>query len=99
MMAMDKKLLKELGKMPAQNWFEQREQFQRDHPKKTVVTSWEWVPGQLAGPIHVQVNPKAEGAFLYAKYFSPGDHRAFIDLRTPVAVSLREDDFAVQPIE
>lgn len=98
-MVTDKNLLKELEKITAKDWFEQREQFERDHPQKTTVVSWEWVPGQLAGPIRVRVNRKARGAVLYAKYFTPGDHRAFINLRTPVALSLREEDFEVQPIE
>src|SRR5437879_861051 len=44
----DKKLLKELTKMSAKDWFEQRHQVQLDYPKETDLGagSWEWVPGQ-----------------------------------------------------
>src|SRR4051812_20578956 len=41
----DKKLLKELSKMSARDWFEQRHQVQLDYPRETalVAGSWEWV--------------------------------------------------------
>src|SRR5438034_771249 len=44
----DKKLLKELMKMSAKDWFEQRHQVELDYPKEKdlYAGSWEWVPGQ-----------------------------------------------------
>jgi type VI secretion system protein len=98
-MVMDKNLLKQLAKTSAKDWFQQREQFQRDYPGKMEVVGWEWVPGQIAGPIKVQVPSKAVGAYLYANYFTPGDHRALVDLKTPISVSLREADLAVTQLK
>ncbi|HEY0006756.1 MAG TPA: hypothetical protein VGB17_18380, partial [Pyrinomonadaceae bacterium] len=45
----DKKLLKELLKLSAAEWFEKRHQFRLDYPKETGLNagSWEWVPGQV----------------------------------------------------
>src|SRR2546423_2735476 len=45
----DKKLLKELMKISAKEWFEKRNQYRLDYPKETGLStgSWEWVPGQV----------------------------------------------------
>src|ERR1044071_4483147 len=44
----DKKLLGELMKMSASDWFEKRHQVELDYPKETELDAgrWEWVPGQ-----------------------------------------------------
>jgi hypothetical protein len=93
---MDKKLAKDVAKMPAKDWFEKRQQLERDHPGKTQVVSWEWVPGQAAGPIDVAVNSKTKAGFLFTNYASTGDHRAAIDTAKPIIVTLLEDDFTVK---
>lgn len=98
-MVMDKKLVKELGKLAAKDWFDRRIQVQRDYPKQVEVLSWEWVPGQHTGTISVDVNPKAEGAFLFARYQSTADNRAVVDLHAPIVVNLLEEGFTVQPLK
>jgi type VI secretion system protein len=96
---MDKKLMADVAKLPAKDWFDRRVQIQRDFPGKIEVVSWEWVPGQHAGPITITINPKAKLGYFFANYQNGGDHRAVVDLRWPVVVDLGPADFTVQPLK
>ena len=97
-MVLDKKLDKEISKLSAKDWFTRRVQFTRDFPDKIEIVSWEWVPGQTSGPMAVTVSPKADAGYLFAQYIQPGDNRAAVDLRYPVAVNLSEHTFSVQSL-
>jgi type VI secretion system protein len=92
----DKKLLQEVAKLSAKDWFDRRTQVQRDFPTKVQVVSWEWVPGQHGGPIAVQIARQTRAAFLFANYSNGGEHRAAVDPKTPVIVTLGAEDFSVQ---
>jgi len=94
----DKKLQAEVAKLAAKDWFERRIQIVRDFPGKVEVVSWEWVPGQHAGPISVAVNPRARLGYFFANYLNGGDHRAVVDLKSAVLLNLGPQDFAVQPL-
>jgi type VI secretion system protein len=96
---MDKKLMAEVAKLPAKDWFERRVQLQRDFPGKIQVVSWEWVPGQHAGPIKIAVSSKAMFGYFFVNYLNGGDHRAVADLRWPVVVNLGPADLVVQPLK
>ena len=98
-MVLDKKLIKDMAKLSAKDWFDRRVQIQRDYPNLTEIVSWEWVPGQHTGTISIEVNPKAQGAFLFANYLTPGDNRAAVDVHVPVVVNLLEEGFTVQPLK
>ena len=98
-MVLDKKLIKEVGKLAAKDWFDRRIQIQRDYPNLTEIVPWELVPGQHTGTITVDVNPKAQGAFLFAKYLNAADNRAAVDVHVPVVVNLLEEGFTVQPLK
>ena len=98
-MVSDKKLLQEVAKLSAKDWFDRRVQVQRDFGLKAQVVSWEWVPGQQTGPIAIDVPDNARAAFLFARYLNAGDHRAAVNLRTSVAVNLGADEFTVQPLK
>ncbi|PYS51600.1 MAG: hypothetical protein DMF68_03680 [Acidobacteria bacterium] len=94
-----KKLLKELMKISASEWFEKRSQYRLDYPKEIGLKagSWEWVPGQV-----VQIDPmpfkdKFAGGLVFANYFSPGTHRAVIDPSKPVVIKLGAEDITVIP--
>jgi type VI secretion system protein len=95
----DKKLLPEVSKLAAKDWFERRMQIQRDFPNKVQVVSWEWVPGQHVGSISIAVAPDTLGAFLFANYLNGGDHRGFVDVRSPVAVTFGPEEFSVQQLK
>ena len=94
----DKKLMAEVAKLAAKDWFERRVQIVRDFPGKVEVVSWEWVPGQHAGPIDVAINSKAKLGYFFANYLNGGDHRAVVDLKSAILLNLGPQDFAVQPL-
>jgi type VI secretion system protein len=94
----DKKLLQELMKMPASEWFEKRGQFQLDYPKETGLFAgrWEWVPGQEVKVDQVTVKYEVIGGVVFANYFNAGAHRAPINPRKPILITLGDDNLCVQ---
>jgi type VI secretion system protein len=97
----DKKLLKELMKMSASEWFEKRDQVQLDYPKETELSTrrWEWVPGQLVKLDPIPVKLEIVGGIIFANYFTPGAHRAQIDPRKGLEVNFGVEDFIVRPLK
>src|SRR5438067_12655388 len=68
----DKNLLKELMKMSAKDWFEQKHQVQLDYPKERdlVAGSWEWVPGQAVKLDRLPVRLEIVGGLVFANYIN-----------------------------
>ena len=97
----NKKLLQELMKMSAHDWFEKRHQIELDYPKETGLAAgrWEWVPGQEVQVDRVTVKFETVGGVIFANYFTPGTHRAAIDPRKPILVTLGEDSLCVQSLK
>jgi hypothetical protein len=73
-------------------------QILRDTQGKVSVASWEWVPGQHAGPIAVAISKKTRVAYVFANYRSGGGHRALVDVRAPVVINLGPEDFSLQAL-
>jgi type VI secretion system protein len=94
----DKKLMQEVSKLAAKDWFDRRVQFERDFPAQLAVVSWEWVPGQHAGPISIALANKDKFGYIFVNYRNGGDHRAVVDLRSPVVINLGMQDFTVHAI-
>jgi type VI secretion system protein len=94
----NKKLLKELMKMSAREWFERKRQIQLDYPKETDLGagSWEWVPGQAVQLDRVPVRRAIIGGVVFANYVTDGAHRAVINPRKDLLLTLGEDDVCVQ---
>jgi len=95
----DKKLMGEVSKLSAKDWFERRVQVQRDFHSKVQVTSWEWVPGQHAGPISVELPKKTLAGFVFVNYANAGEHRAGVNTKLPVVVTLGQEEFSVQQLK
>jgi len=95
----DKKLLKELLKLSAADWFDKRAQLRRDYPdgQGFEAWGWEWAPGQNVPLQKMPLKPKAKGGLIFVNYFSPGEHRARIQPNKSIQIDLRETDFAVRP--
>ena len=93
----DKKLLNELGKMTAAEWFEKRDQLRRDYPKERDLGNrrWEWVPGQVVVINPIPLESKFAGGIIFANYFTPGAHRALINPRKPFVINLGAKDISV----
>ena len=94
-----KKLLKELMKIPASEWFEKRNQYRLDYPKETGLNagSWEWVPGQVVKLDPLSFKDKFAGGLVFANYLTPGAHRAVIDPSKPVEITLGAKEIVVTP--
>jgi len=97
----DKKLLQELMKMSASEWFEKRHQFTLDYPKETGLTAgrWEWVPGQQVKLDLVTVKYGTVGGVVFANYFNAGTHRAPVDPRKGIRITLGDEDLCVQSLK
>ena len=94
----DKKLLTQLMKMSAKQWFVQKHQIQLDYPKETdlVAGSWEWVPGQSVKLDRLSVRRGIIGGVIFANYVTAGAHRVAINARTDALLTLGETDVCVQ---
>jgi type VI secretion system protein len=95
----NKKLFKELMKIPAGEWFEKRNQYRLDYPKETGLNagSWEWVPGQVVKIDPMPFKEKYAGGLVFANYFTPGTHRAVIDPTKSIVITLGPEDINVAP--
>ncbi|MFH1350710.1 MAG: hypothetical protein ABII26_07195 [Pseudomonadota bacterium] len=97
----DEALLKELMKISAGEWFEKKDQFQRDYPGDTGFDSWqwEWVPGQNVALIKLPLKARAKAGIVYVRYYGPGAFRARIDPHESIEIKLLEKEFIVKPLE
>jgi len=98
-MVLDKKAVQQVAKLSSKDWFDRRVQVERDYPGKIMVSSWEWAPGQHVGPISVDVSPNFKAGFLFASYANESDHRAVIDVRSPIVINLQAEDFSVMALK
>jgi len=81
----DPELLQLLLSIPAKQWFEQREQFRRDHLKAITVWSLELVPEQFMETRDIPMaGDPAVGLLVYAGYNNPGIHRLRLDQQKSV---------------
>ena len=101
MLVQDKKLLQELMKLSAGEWFEKRHQFELDYPKETELNAgrWEWVPGQDVKVDRVPVSMDIVGGVVFANYFNAGTHRAPIDPRKGILITLGDENLCVQSLK
>ncbi|MFP4421620.1 MAG: hypothetical protein ACLFRG_13865 [Desulfococcaceae bacterium] len=91
-------LLERLLGMSAREWFNQRDQFQRDFlPGKDLdVWSWEWVPGQRVPEQEIPLSAGAAGGLVFADYRTPGAHRVRFDPFSDLALRLQEAGFEIR---
>ena len=95
-------LLKALSKMTAHDYFSSGEQIQRDYPEMLKVWHWELTPGQALYNQTIQgsFNGPLLGAFIFARYGTPGSHRIRIGSEENLYVILKKDDlYVVKPEE
>lgn len=93
----DSDLLEKLMEVPAEEWFQKREQYKRDYPKRTGFESWEWewTPGQKVDELVLPIRVKAEAGLIFARYYTEGDHRARFDPLKNILIEFNEEDFQV----
>ena len=95
----DKKLLDELLKIPASDWFARREQFVKDYGDALAVANWEWVPGQQIERISVPYRAGARRVVVFSDYVTDGDHRATADPQEPFRLVLGARNFSVEKLQ
>ena len=92
--------------LTAADWFRRKGQFRRDFPVGFKVIGWEVVPELAIAPRELTdedlenangVAPRA--AFVFADYFTPGDHRARLESQEAVRIRLGADDFTLESFE
>jgi type VI secretion system protein len=96
--AYDQKIVDELLKMKARQWFSGREQFLRDHPEALDSWMWEWTPGQSVAPLELSYGIGAKRVVLFADYLASGEHRATVDPQQPFKLVLGESDLTVEVV-
>lgn len=86
-------LLKTIGKMSAAKYFASARQLLLDNPSLLDIWHWELVPGQMvAGFVPDQEKGAAYGAYVFANYLTPGDHRVKVAPDGIVNILLLRDD-------
>jgi len=93
----DAPLVDELQKLDAATWFAQRDQYRKDHPRDLETHSWEWVAGEAVATQSVRYRLGSEGALMFALYYTPGPHRATVDVHRDHRLALGEDGFTIEP--
>lgn len=95
----ERPVLEKLRELSARDWFDQREQLQRDYPGAFDAWSWEWVPGQDVPSQELRYGLGVKGGIVFADYLTPGSHRMVVDPHRPLRLELERDDFVVAPRE
>lgn len=87
-------LLAEIVKMDSSAFFEKVDQLKIDNAGQMDVFSWDIVSGQTLNDQPVSMSKmNGEGAIIFARYSTPGPHRAVLDEQSSVSVKLDKDDF------
>jgi type VI secretion system protein len=92
----DQKVLDELQKMRAAEWFTRKQRYASDHSNNLGVMGWEWVPGQAVAPLELEYRPGLRQIVLFADYHTEGDHRALIHPQRPFHLILGDRGFTVE---
>ena len=88
-----------LKQTSADQWFEMREDFIREHAAEIDEDVWEFVPGQQVPPLVHAPLPRAAQGVLFLRYRTPGTHRYFFDPRRSQRVVLGPDQVTITPID
>ena len=97
----DPKMLDELLRLNAHQWFGAKFWFQRRfrEGRDFQVWSWEWVPGQDFGLVQRRINCRTLAILVFAGYRGEGTYRAYIRDLHRFRLELHDTDFGVFPIE
>lgn len=92
-------LLADLMKMDAETYFHKLPQIKSDYSGQIDVFEWDIIRGQrLEAPI-TPSRVSGEGAIVFARYGSPGEHRVAIADDHEVIIQLDKLDFKVIPVK
>jgi type VI secretion system protein len=93
-------LMKELLKMDADAYFKKADQIKIDNAGCLDVFSWDIIRGQRLNDVAITPSKlSGEGVVIFARYSSPGPHRATVADDREVVISLERSDFKVIPVK
>ncbi|MBX9621289.1 MAG: hypothetical protein K2X28_04580 [Alphaproteobacteria bacterium] len=88
----DDNLVKGLGQMSASQYFSTTSQLLLDNPTLLDIWHWELVPGQVVQVFSPETATAANGAYVFANYLTPGDHRLKVAPSGIIAILLQKND-------
>jgi hypothetical protein len=96
----DRVLVEELRKMSSGEYFRTVDQLLKDHPDKMKIFEWELVAKKRLIPFSDIEYPTDHmtpiAGYVFAKYSSPGEHRATIPTYSEkIKISLEKEDFTI----
>jgi type VI secretion system protein len=92
----DQDLAAKISALPSSQYFSMVEQLQHDN--STLMSRWRWeiVPGQVITQYPIVFDDHgALAAFVFARYYTPGDHRYKLTPVKDIAILLDQGDFRV----
>ncbi len=90
-------LVDTLSSLSAAEWFRKRRALAWRHPQGFERWRWEWAPGQSVPPRRLTADHRAQAAFVFAGYRSPGAHRDRVPPYRTLELTLNRTDFQVRP--
>lgn len=95
----DDKLVAQVLKLPAKDWFEKRYQLKLDNPAALHTWQWELVPGQVVPFFTLpSESRRAKAVVVFANYRTPGTHRVRLDPFEGIIIRLLENGFEILPL-
>ena len=93
----DEKVMEELSKLSAAEWFAQSEQRRRDNPGMARFDSanWEFMPGQTVEDVVLPLQGRPATGLVFAQFLAGGMNRVRFDPEDPLAIVLKGDGFDV----
>ncbi len=92
----DTKVLDQLLKLKATEWFARKQQFLNDYSDALAVKGWEWIPNQVVDEQFVPYRSGARKVVLFADYHTDGEHRASVDPQQPFHLVLGPMDLQLE---
>ena len=92
----DAKVLDQLMKLRAAEWFARKQQFLNDYSEEVSVRGWEWIPSQVVEEQSIAYRSGARKVVLFADYHTEGDHRASVDPQQSFHLVLGPLDMALE---
>lgn len=92
-------LFKELMKMDSETYFHKLDQLKSDHAGQIEIFEWDIIRGQRLNATIDPSRVSGEGAIVFARYSSPGPHRAAVGDAQEVIIQLDKLDFKVIPVK
>lgn len=85
------------AKLTARQWFEKKSQFKRDHivNEDYILFEYEFVPGDPVPVLEIPYTVSGRSLFVFADYYTPGEHRVRLDPQKDATITLKERGFAL----